>query len=90
MMKVYSVQFSKPGLRDLKKLDNDTSRVIISWIKKNLEGTTNPRANGKPLKGKLSKFWRYRVGDYRILCEIKDELIVIIVIAIGHRREIYK
>ena len=90
MMKVYSVQFSKPGLRDLKKLDNDTSRVIISWIKKNLEGTTNPRVNGKPLKGKLSKFWRYRVGDYRILCEIKDELIVIIVIAIGHRREIYK
>lgn len=89
MKKVYKVEFSKAALRNIKKLDKDVAQVIVSWINKNLEGTDNPRQYGKPLKGALAKAWRYRVGDYRILCEIQDDKVVIIVIRIGHRREVY-
>lgn len=49
----------------------------------------NPRASGRPLKGELGVFWRYRVGDYRLLCEIQDEALTILVALIGHRKEIY-
>ena len=86
----YSVSISKPALKALKKMDQSNARAILSWIKKNLEGTDNPYKQGKQLKGNLSKFWRYRVGDYRILCEIKDGELIIIVVTVGHRREIYK
>ena len=88
-MTKYSVVVSKQALKELEKLDKQTARFIVSWITKNLEGCENPRNKGKPLKGKLCKFWRYRIGDYRILCEIKDKEIIIIIVAVGHRREIY-
>ena len=87
---IYSVSFSKTAVKNLKKMDQSDARVIISWVKKNLEGTDNPRKHGKQLKGNLSDFWRYRIGDYRLLCQIIDGKLIIIVVTIGHRREIYK
>lgn len=87
---IYKVSFSKVALKAIKKMDQSNSKILLGWIKKNLEGTDNPYKQGKQLKGNLSKFWRYRVGDYRILCEIKDGELIIIVVAIGHRREIYR
>ena len=86
----YKVSFTKSALKALKKMDQSNSRAILSWIKKNLEGTDNPYQQGKQLKSHLSKFWRYRVGDYRILCEINNGELIIIIVAIGHRRDIYK
>ena len=86
----YSVSISKPALKALKKMDKSNAAAILSWIKKNLEGTDNPYKQGKRLKGNLSQFWRYRVGDYRILCSIEDGKLIIIVVAVGHRREIYE
>ena len=85
----FHVLLSKHAIKDLNKLDPSVSKVIFSWISKNLEGCEDPRTRGKQLKGNLVKFWRYRVGDYRILCEIREQEIIIIVVAIGHRREIY-
>ncbi|MEF9988396.1 MAG: type II toxin-antitoxin system RelE/ParE family toxin, partial [Christensenella sp.] len=63
---------------------------IKSWIGKNLIGCDNPRLYGKALQGKYKTLWRYRVGDYRIIVNIEDEKLVILLLEIGHRKEIYK
>ena len=86
----YRVEYLPQVVKTLEKMNKYTKKILVEWIEKNLVGCENPRVHGKPLSANRAGQWRYRVGDYRILCEIKDELIVIIVIAIGHRREIYK
>ena len=86
----YTVVFSKEALKDIKKLDKHTAALIIGWIKKNLEGCENPRLHGKGLTANLSGKWRYRVGDYRLLAEIQDEKVIILMLRVGHRSEIYK
>ena len=87
---IYHVEFTKYALRELKKLDKATASLIIGWIRKNLEGCENPRIHGKGLTSDKSGQWRYRVGDYRIIAQIQDEIVTILVVNIGHRREIYK
>ena len=72
-----------------KKLDKQTQRIIKTWIDKNLDGCENPRLHGKGLTANRSGQWRYRVGDYRILAEIRDNEIVLILIDVGHRSTIY-
>lgn len=86
----YSVSYSKQAQKQIKKLDNYTRIMIIRWIEKNLVGSINPRENGKVLKGKLGDYWRYRVGDYRIISKIEDDELIIFVVEVGHRREVYK
>ena len=86
----YTVVFSKEALKDLKKLDRHTAALIIGWVRKNLEGCDNPRAHGKGLTANLSGKWRYRVGDYRLLADIQDDKVVIMMLRVGHRSEIYK
>lgn len=86
----YRVEFTKGALKDLKKLDRHTAALILGWIRKNLEGCEDPRAHGKGLTANRSGQWRYRVGDYRILADIEDNKITILVLNIGHRRNIYK
>lgn len=66
------------------------ARLITSWIGKHLDGIDDPRIYGKGLSGDHSGEWRYRVGDYRILCIIKDDVLVIEVFSIGHRSDVYK
>ena len=85
----YKVVFTDRAKKQLKKLDKYISSLIIGWIEKNLEGCSNPRQHGKGLLGDKVGQWRYRIGDYRLICEIQDEEIVILVLEIGHRREIY-
>ncbi|MBQ9887249.1 MAG: type II toxin-antitoxin system RelE/ParE family toxin [Lachnospiraceae bacterium] len=63
--------------------------MIKAWIEKNLVGTSDPRAHGKGLTSNRSGQWRYRVGDYRILADIQDDTLIILVIDIGHRSKIY-
>ena len=86
----YTVVFSKEALKDLKKLDKHTAALIIGWVRKNLEGCENPRAHGKGLTANLSGKWRYRVGDYRLLADIQDDKVVIMMLRVGHRSEIYR
>ena len=86
----YSVEYSTNASRFMKKLDNYTKTVIKNWINKNLEGCTNPFEHGKMLVGDKSGLWRYRVGDYRLICEVQQDKVVILVVEIGHRRDIYK
>jgi len=86
----YKVEYSKTAQKQIKKLDNYTQVMLMNWITKNLVNCDNPRSHGKSLKGNLEGQWRYRVGDYRILCDIEDDKLIILVINVGHRRGIYK
>ena len=86
----YKVEYTPQVFKTLEKLDKFTKRIIIEWIEKNLVDTENPRAHGKPLTANRTGQWRYRVGDYRIIALIEDGKLIILVIAIGHRRDIYE
>ena len=85
---MYRVRYSEQAAKQLRKIDNSTQKLILNWIGKNLEGCTDPRAKGKGRTANRSGQWRYRVGDYRILAEIQEERIVILVFGIGHRKEL--
>ena len=85
----YHVVFTEQAKKTLKKLDRYTASLIVGWMEKNLEGCENPRQHGKGLTANRSGQWRYRVGDYRIIAEIQDAKIIILVLNIGHRSEIY-
>ena len=85
----YKVDYTKSAIKKLKALDKPVRRKVLNWIEKNLIGCSNPRQHGKALVGNHSGKWRYRVGDYRIIADILDDKIVILVLNVGHRREIY-
>lgn len=85
----YKVVFTDKAMKELKKLDKYTASLIIGWIEKNLDGCTNPRQHGRCLTANKSGKWRYRIGNYRLISEIKDEIITILILNIGHRRDIY-
>lgn len=72
-----------------KKLDRQTQKIIKTWIEKNLVGCENPRVHGKGLTANRSGQWRYRVGDYRILADIRDNELVLVFVDVGHRSRIY-
>ena len=87
----FNVTYDEVALRQLHKMDKQGSRRILTWINDRLVGCSNPRLWGKALQGSiLGENWCYRVGDYRILCNIYDKELVILVAGIGHRREVYK
>lgn len=86
----YTVQYSKRAIKDIKRLDRYTQRMLKSWIEKNLIDCEIPRAHGKGLTGNRSGQWRYRIGDYRMICEIDDGKLTILALSVGHRSEVYK
>ncbi len=85
----YAVEYTVQAVKELKKLDPRTRALIIGWIEKNLVGCRDPRQHGKGLTANRSGQWRYRVGDYRLLAEIQDSKIVILILSVGHRSKIY-
>lgn len=85
----YSVVFTGMALKELKKLDRRTAFFITGWVRKNLEGCENPRLRGKALSANRRGQWRYRVGDYRLIAEIQDDKVVVLILTVGHRREVY-
>ena len=87
---MYRVKISEKAIKSLKNIDKKIARMIIAWIEKNLEGTNNPRDKGKGLSHDKKGIWRYRVGNYRILANIIDDELIILVIEFGHRKDIYK
>ena len=87
---MWRLEFSKRADKQLSKMDPGIRRVILAWLLKDVDGCEDPRAHGKGLTANKSGKWRYRVGDYRILCEIRDEELVVLTIEIGHRSDIYQ
>ncbi len=82
----YDLRTTERFNREFKKLDKHTQK---NWIVKNLGNTENLRAKGKALTNNLKGKWRYRIEDYRLICEIKDEELIILAISVGHRSKIY-
>ena len=85
----FRIVFSEKALKQLKKLDRSTASLITGWLRKNIEGCSNPRQHGKGLTADRSGQWRYRVGNYRIIVDINDEKVLVLVLEIGHRKNIH-
>jgi mRNA interferase RelE/StbE len=86
----WQIEFDSEAEDDLGKLDREIQRRIIRYLRERIATENDPRRFGAPLRRELSGLWKYRVGDYRIICRIEGKKLVVYVIRIGHRREIYK
>jgi len=87
----WTIEIDAGAEKQLGKLNKSDARRIRDFLRERLTGVENPRRIGKALVGKqYENLWRYRVGDYRIICRIQDQRLVVLVIEIGHRREIYR
>jgi mRNA interferase RelE/StbE len=84
----WRVEFDSSALKDLRKIDRIWQQRIISYLEE-VGQLSDPRARGKALTADLVGLWRYRVGDYRIVCQLQDDVLVIYAIKIGHRRHVY-
>lgn len=89
-MQKYDVKLSERFKKEFRKLDKYTQKIIRAWINKNLVGCTEPRQHGKGLTSNRSGQWRYRIGDYRLICKINDNELIILALSVGHRRDIYE
>ena len=85
----WTVEVSDYAEKQLCKLDKPIQKRLLDWLEDRIEGCKNPRHFGEPLRGEMAGLWRYRIGDYRVICEIQDKQLVVLALAIGHRREIY-
>lgn len=83
------VKFKESAKKELSKLDKPIAKKLVEFLQ-NLGSYEDPRHKGKQLKGKLKEFWRYRVGDYRIITKITDEEITILVLKVAHRKDVYE
>ncbi|MFP5528291.1 type II toxin-antitoxin system RelE family toxin [Peptococcus simiae] len=86
----YELVLTRNAEKKLSQLDKTTRKRIALWLAKHLQNTEEPRVHGKALKGHLTDYWRYRIGDYRIIARIEDETLIILVVEIGHRKDIYR
>lgn len=87
----WRIEFDRAATRDLKKLDRQASRRIIDFLHGRVAKLDDPRAIGDALKGsRLGEFWKYRVGDYRIVCNIEDKVLRVFVVRIGNRKDVYR
>ena len=83
------IEFDQDAARDLRKLGIPTRRRILRYLRARIATKDDPRRFGKPLLGDLRGLWRYRVGDYRIVAKIEDNRFIVLVLTVGHRREVY-
>ena len=87
----WQIEFDPSAAKELAKLDKPTARRIVQFLRERVAPLTDPRSLGEVLRGdELGGFWKYRLGDYRVVAEIIDRRVVIIVVRVGHRREVYR
>jgi mRNA interferase RelE/StbE len=88
---VYRVEFDPAALKDLKKLDRAVQQRLVGFLRTRVAALDDPRSIGEALAGaRLGSYWKYRVGDWRIVCDIQDDRIVVRVLRLGNRREVYR
>ena len=88
-MKTWKLLTSKNFDKQIKTLDRETQQLILAFLKKRVIIAENPRILAKPLSGSLRGYWRFRVGDYRIIADIQEEVLTIVALDLGYRKEIY-
>lgn len=86
----WTIEYAETAKKQLRKLDKVLARRIVDFMDERIARSDNPRELGKALKGSLGDLWRYRVGDYRVLCDIQDGVLTVLVLQIGNRREVYR
>ena len=86
---MWTLSFTETSLKQIAKLNSSDQHRIFDYLETRIVTSNNPKTLAKPLKGKRRKFWRFRVGDYRIIADILDQQVVIQIVQVGHRREIY-
>ena len=87
----WRIEFHPQAEKELAKLDREAARKIIRFLRERVAQLEDPRSLGEALKGpELGRFWKYRMGDYRLICDIQDQRVTILVIRIGHRRDVYR
>ena len=87
----WTIEYTDTAKRQLRKLDRQAARRILNFMDQRVGKPSNPRELGKALTGEtLGVFWRYRVGDYRVICDIQDKRLLVLVVHIGNRREVYR
>lgn len=85
----WTIEFDPGALKDLQRLDKTAQKQIVGYLETRIAFAENPQLFGKPLRGRLKNFWRYRVGDYRIICDVQDDRLKVLVVAVGHRKDVY-
>ncbi|GJD37947.1 MULTISPECIES: type II toxin-antitoxin system RelE family toxin [Methylobacterium] len=87
----WTIDFTRTAEKDLAKLDDSAAKRILTFLRHRVSSLDDPRMIGEALKGsKLGEFWKYRVGDYRVIASIEDSAVRILVVRIGNRREVYR
>ncbi|GGZ85656.1 hypothetical protein GCM10007161_17000 [Ignatzschineria indica] len=87
---VWRIEYSDSALKALKKIDKTYAKRIVDTLELQIAHLDDPRVRGKALQGNLKSLWRYRVGNYRIICDIQDKKLTILALFIGHRKKIYR
>jgi mRNA interferase RelE/StbE len=86
----WRVEISRSAEKQIQKLDRSAQGLIIRFLRERVQAADNPRQWGKPLHGDKGGLWRYRVGDYRLICEMQDERVTVLVVRVGHRKDVYR
>lgn len=86
----WTIEYAETAKKQLRKLDKTVARRIVDFLDVRVAPSEDPRRIGKALKGPLGDLWRYRVGDYSILCAIQGEVLTVLVLQVGNRREVYR
>jgi mRNA interferase RelE/StbE len=87
---VWRVEFNRAAVRDLRRLGSDAEQRVLRYLRERISGSKDPRCFGHALTGDRQGFWRYRVDDYRIVAMIEDDRFIVLVVTVGHRREVYR
>lgn len=88
---VWQIEFEETALKELAKLDKPVARRILTFLRERVATLEDPRSLGEALKGsRLGDFWKYRVGDYRVVTHIEDKTVRILILRVGNRREVYR
>lgn len=85
----WRIEYTDTALRQLRKLDRTAAGRILDFLDDRV-AAGEPRATGKSLSGTLGTFWRYRIGDFRVVCDIRDEVLTVLVVRVGHRKDVYR
>jgi len=86
----WTIDYTNTAKTQLRKLDKPAARRILDFMDERVAGRDDPRSTGKALTGPLGGLWRYRIGDFRVICDIQDDALRILVVQLGNRREVYR
>ena len=86
----WTIRYLKSARKEAQKIDSKARERIREYLEQRVAGLEDPRQLGEPLKGQFASLWRYRIGDYRVICELRDHELVVLVVRLGHRKEVYR